>query len=133
VTGEQQRLDWRKGRAAVIYLETVNTQGVSTSGTWNYVSYIPPEDGTPATFSISNYGTSAITFANDNGIVAGLALPKDSKCLKTPKCKENQQILDTLYNKYFPVYGEQSSPFTQLSQLSGMTLLPNQSINVQAP
>jgi len=133
VTGEQEKLNWKKGRAAVIYLETVNTQGVSTSGTWSYESYIPPDDGTPVTFLISNYSGYSITFANDNGIVAGLPLPKDSKCQKTPKCVENQQILDTLNNQYFPVYGQQGSPFTALPQLSGYTLAPGQSITIQAP
>ena len=114
-------------KAAVIYVETTNPD----TGTWHQVEYAPPQDGTAATFLLTNNGAAALTLG-PVGIETGLPQPTDPKCLKTPKCKENQANLDTLNNNFYPVPQLPGSPLVAVPQLDGMTLQPGQSAEINA-
>jgi len=128
--GEGKKLNFKKrGKAAVLYVETV---APAPTGTWYSLSYIPKTHGSPATFTLTNNGPYSITLGNA-GIVDGLALPTDKACQKVPTCVENQEMLDSLNNAGFPVYGQLNSPFTPLPKLNGATLAPGGSVAIAAP
>jgi hypothetical protein len=125
----ESKQNFKKGKGAVLYVET---NAPAYTGTWYWVAYVPARNGKPPSFTLTNNGPYTITLGNA-GIVIGLGLPTDKKCLKTPTCPDNQEILDSLNNSGFPVNGQANSPLTPLPKLNGAAMAPGQSLTVQAP
>jgi hypothetical protein len=126
--GQTNKENIKLAQAAVLYVETIKPD----TGTWHWITYVPPQDGTAPVFLLTNNGTDPLTLG-PAGIQTGLRQPTDPKCLRTPKCKENEANLDRLNNTYYPVPQLPGSPLAPLPQLNGMTLLPGQSVEISPP